>query len=69
MIVSYLSSELGTDDEEKYKQFARLSKAETYEDLLEDYLKWLEGGNGKMERFIKWVGEKLEKVLSYGGRL
>jgi hypothetical protein len=37
--------------------------------LLEDYLKWLEGGNGKIEKFIKWVGEKLNKVLSYGGAL
>jgi hypothetical protein len=34
VIVSYLSSELGNDDEEKYKQFAKSTKALNYEDLL-----------------------------------
>ncbi len=67
MILSYLSSELGSEDEEKYKQFARSCKAETYEDLLEEYLKWLEGGNGKLERLIKWITEKLDKVMRIGG--
>jgi hypothetical protein len=47
-----LGNLLGEDEFKKYKDFSKICKAETYEDLIEEYLAWLEresseaGGNG-----------------------
>lgn len=42
IIMSYLGSLLGEDEFNKYKEFSKICKSETYEDVLEEYLGWLE---------------------------
>jgi hypothetical protein len=43
-----LGSLLGEEEFSKYKDFSKACKSDTYEDLIEEYLHWLEDSKGSI---------------------
>lgn len=61
IILSYLGDLLGEEDFDRYKEFAKGCKSETYEDVLEEYLVWVEGKRGGLKKVVGWFKQTLTR--------
>lgn len=65
MIISYLGSLFGEEEFSKYSEFSHTCKSDTYEDIIEEYLLWLEQRKGNMEKVIEWIKKQVAAIARF----
>lgn len=65
IIISYLGSLLGEEDFGKHKEFSKECKADTYEDLIEEYLQWQEGRKAGVDRVLDWIKKQFQAIAKF----
>ncbi len=65
IIISYLGSLMGEEEFSKHKEFSKECKADTYEDLIEEYLHWQEGRKAGVDRVIDWIKKQFQAIAQF----
>jgi hypothetical protein len=70
VIASYLESVLGTEGFESYREFARQTNQTTKEQILENYLHWMERKQDPSNKnLFNWLKEKVENTANSVGQM
>lgn len=71
IIASYLESILGPENSDSYAEFARQTNQNTKEEILENYLHWMERKqeNPPTKKWLNWLKDKIQNTANSVGQM